>query len=313
MPSPANPITVVIPNYNGARSLEQTLDAVRMQSRQPESVIVVDNGSTDDSARMAEASGVTVIRHRRNRGYGAAANTGLRACRTPNIAVLNSDARPTSSWLESLGTDGPSSADTWAWGSILLTRDGRVESAGDYLHPFWYSGKAGMWGPLDAVRDDPFEVLAPPGAAPLMDAAVVRALGGWFEPYFLYYEDLDLAVRARLAGLRCWMVPKALVEHDLAGSSGGRPPWQNIARSSLWCSIRTNPDLSLDGLARLHMREFRAARRSHTRGAWLKGKALALPAVPLRFVERRKIMRQATDKAWTPSPPAFERARAGGV
>ena len=192
---------------------------------------------------------------------------------------------------------------------LVSSATGRVESAGDFVRWTGLSGKFLTGRPLADLPVQPYEVLAPPGAAPVLVADRVRSLGGWFEPYFLYYEDLDLAMRARLAGMRAWMVPSARVVHDLAGSSGGRPPWEFIARSSTWCSVRTNPSLNVEGLIRLHVREFRAARRHESVGPWLRGKVRGVPALPKRFAERRRIMRAALDRGWTPGPPLLPERR----
>lgn len=304
--SPADAVTVVVPNWNGRDLLPHTLDALAAQTRPPAAVLVVDDGSTDGSADMVSGrAGVEVVRRGRNDGFGAAANAGLARCRTPNVAILNSDARPAPDWLEALAADGPVGDDVWAWGSVLVSSaTGLIESAGDFVRWTGSSGKHLGGRPLEDLPAEPYEVLAPPGAAPLLRADVVRSLGGWFEPYFLYYEDLDLAMRARLAGYRAHLVPSARVSHDLAGSNAGRPPWDRIARSSTWCTIRTNPCLSLHGLARLHAREFRVASRNGGAARWATGKLQALPAIPRRMVERRVIMGAARDRAWVPGPPA---------
>lgn len=303
--SPADPVTVVVPNWNGEALLPAVLDALGAQSRPPAAVVVVDNGSTDGSADLVAARpGVELVRRSDNGGFGAAANAGVARCRTPNVAVLNSDARPEPTWLEALAADGPHGDDIWAWGSVLVSSaTGAVESAGDFVRWTGSSGKYLAGRSVDDLPAEPYEVLAPPGAAPLLRAEVVRELGGWFEPYFLYYEDLDLAMRARLAGHRAHMVPSARVRHDLAGSNGGRPPWDHIARSSTWCAIRTNPCLSLEGLARLHAREYRVARRHGGAARWARGKVRALPGLPRRVAERRHIMRDAADRTWVPGPP----------
>lgn len=304
-PSPADAVTVVIPNHDGAGLLPAALDALAAQTRPPARVLVVDNGSVDGSADAAEARGVEVLRLPTNRGFGAAANAGLASCETPNLAVLNSDARPAPTWLEELARHGPAGEAVWAWGSVLLrSSDGAIESAGDFVRASGRSGKHLGGHPVADLPDGPYEVLAPPGAAPVVRADVVRALDGWFEPYFLYYEDLDLALRARLAGHRCYLVPTAHVVHDLAGSSGGRPPWRHIARSSTWCAIRSNPAASVGGLVRLHARELVAARRQRSGVAWAAGKAAAVPAIPARLRERRAIMAAAVDTDWVPGPPA---------
>jgi glycosyltransferase involved in cell wall biosynthesis len=83
-------ISVVIPTYNGARFLADTIATVRAQTLQPVEIIVVDDGSTDDSAAAAAACGVTVIRQV-NGGIGAARNTGILAATQPWVALLDHD------------------------------------------------------------------------------------------------------------------------------------------------------------------------------------------------------------------------------
>lgn len=301
----ARQVTVVIPNFDGLALLPRALDALDRQTHQPARVLVVDNASTDGSAELAEERGVEVVRRADNGGFGAAANEGLRRCTTPYLVVLNADARPEAGWLRALVEGAPSGDDVWAWGSVLVSATtGLVESAGDFVRPTGQSGKHLGGATVAQLPGEPYEVLAPPGAAPMVRVDVVRELGGWFEPYFLYYEDLDLAMRARLAGYRAFMVPAARVEHDLAGSSGGRPPWDHIARSSTWCTIRTNPSLTAAGFARLHVREYRIARRHGGAAPWARGKARAIPALPKRLAERRRLMRDAVDRQWIPGPPA---------
>ena len=83
-------ISVVIPTYNGARFLADTIATVRAQTLQPAEILVVDDGSSDGSAAVAEACGVTVIR-RENGGICAARNTGILAATQPWIALLDHD------------------------------------------------------------------------------------------------------------------------------------------------------------------------------------------------------------------------------
>jgi glycosyltransferase involved in cell wall biosynthesis len=85
-------ISAVIPCYNGADYLLQALASVASQSRPPDEVIVVDDGSTDGSAAIAESWGATVL-CQPNRGDGAARNTGLRAAGGDAVAWLDADDR----------------------------------------------------------------------------------------------------------------------------------------------------------------------------------------------------------------------------
>lgn len=86
------PITVVIPAYNRAHMLAgAVLSALGQRPRPPAEVIVVDDGSADDTAAVAERLGATVIRHPHNRGLAAARNTGLAAASCEWVAFLDSD------------------------------------------------------------------------------------------------------------------------------------------------------------------------------------------------------------------------------
>ena len=84
-------ISAVLPCFNGTAYLEEALSSIRSQTRPVDEVIVVDDGSTDGSAELAERWGATVIRHGVNRGEGAARNTGWRAATGDAIAWLDAD------------------------------------------------------------------------------------------------------------------------------------------------------------------------------------------------------------------------------
>jgi glycosyltransferase involved in cell wall biosynthesis len=84
------PVSVVIPAYNAAAFLAQALESVRAQSRAPAEVIVVDNGSTDASAAIAQGAGARVLRLG-HPGPSAARNAGVRAASQPWIAFLDAD------------------------------------------------------------------------------------------------------------------------------------------------------------------------------------------------------------------------------
>src|SRR5438132_14127317 len=86
------PVSVVVPAHDRAEVIERALESVAEQRDcEPAEVIVVDDGSTDRTAEVAEANGAEVIRHGRNRGVSAARNTGVRAAAQPWIALLDSD------------------------------------------------------------------------------------------------------------------------------------------------------------------------------------------------------------------------------
>ena len=102
MPSPA--VSIVIPVYNEAENLAAVIDQIHDLGLADYEIIVVDDGSKDDSAAMAEARGARVVRHPYNIGNGAAVKSGLRAargrivvCWTLTASILRSRFRPSSS------------------------------------------------------------------------------------------------------------------------------------------------------------------------------------------------------------------------
>jgi glycosyltransferase involved in cell wall biosynthesis len=88
-------VSVVIPCYNGRKYITGAIDSVLAQTAGPVEVVVVDDGSTDDSAAVVERycgeKPVKLIRHGENRGIAAARNTGVRACRSRVIGFLDQD------------------------------------------------------------------------------------------------------------------------------------------------------------------------------------------------------------------------------
>jgi glycosyltransferase involved in cell wall biosynthesis len=84
------PVTVVIPAFNAAPYLRVTLESVLQQTAQPEAVVVVDDGSTDDTAAIAREIGVTVVQQQQ-KGPGAARNRGVAEATTEFVAFLDAD------------------------------------------------------------------------------------------------------------------------------------------------------------------------------------------------------------------------------
>jgi len=96
--------TIVIPNWNGAHHLPECLDSLSRQTLEASEVLVVDNGSSDDSVELIKQAfpWVRVIEHADNRGFPAAVNAGIRESRGEFIALLNNDTRAEPDWLERL-------------------------------------------------------------------------------------------------------------------------------------------------------------------------------------------------------------------
>ncbi|MFA5649126.1 MAG: glycosyltransferase family A protein [Bacteroidales bacterium] len=87
-----NEYTVIIPAYNAALTIEETLQSVIAQTLKPAAIIVVDDGSTDDTAALAQRFAPLVrVLQQENKGPAAATNLGLANVKTPIIAMLDAD------------------------------------------------------------------------------------------------------------------------------------------------------------------------------------------------------------------------------
>jgi glycosyltransferase involved in cell wall biosynthesis len=102
--SPTPKVSVVIPSYNGARTMASTLDALDRQTlpREQFEVIVVDDASGDDTASIAEAGGAVVVRLAENAGVAAARNRGIAEAVAPVIAFIDDDCTADPDWLRAL-------------------------------------------------------------------------------------------------------------------------------------------------------------------------------------------------------------------
>jgi GT2 family glycosyltransferase len=211
---------VYIPNYNGSQRIGLALRSLREQSR-PVDVVVVDNGSTDDSLALLreEFPEVTVLALERNLGFGPALNRAVAEHPADPLILLNNDAAAEPRFIEALLDANAEGVQSVA-GVLLQERSpGLIDSAGvvadrtlmgfDYLH-----GE-----PAEAAASAP-DPLGPTGGAALYDRAAFAAIGGFDERIFLYYEDLDLALRLSAAGAHCRLAPGARALHAYSASLG---------------------------------------------------------------------------------------------
>jgi GT2 family glycosyltransferase len=292
VPGAGSGVAVVIVNYNGERLLPDCLAALAAQTLAPDEIVVADNGSRDGSLALLRAQHprVRALALGRNFGFAGGANRGVRATAAAWVCVLNSDATPAPDWLARL-TSAPRDERTWALGSVLVSAaTGRIESAGDQYAAAGYAYKLLRDRPLDALPAEPYRVFAAPGAAPVFRRDVFDALGGYEERFFLYYEDVDLAFRAVLAGWHALLVPSARVVHRLGATTRSHARARfYVARNSAWCAVRCLPRTGPRSLARRWLVELRCNRPRRLAPVELAGRLAGLAGLPRVLRERRDI------------------------
>jgi GT2 family glycosyltransferase len=317
-------VTVVIPVWNGAAWLEACLDALAAQSFRDFTVIVVDNGSTDDSRALVarHAPQAALIAWERNRGFAAAVNAGIRASRTEYVALLNVDTLPRPDWLANLVRAMDAGApDVGGLASKMLsmTDPTVVDDCGDSLS--WQGTAAKRGHGRNAVEfEREEEIFSPCAGAALYRKSFLNELGGFDERFFAYLEDVDLGLRGHLRGYRYRFVPMAEVLHQGHGSGLSQARYVRLmTRNRISLLLKNLP-------ARLLIRHaasllygqiyfFIAYRRPL---AALAGYVSVLPVLPHIARERRRIQKnlkitpEQAERLLTPTmaePPLRELAR----
>jgi GT2 family glycosyltransferase len=222
-------IDIIIPNYNGAAHLPTCLDALRKQTRRDFCVVVVDDGSTDDSRELLARlyPDAQVIALPENRGLAHAVNAAFDATGGAYVVLLNNDTEVHPRWLEHLigALDRYSEYDFAASKLLLFDRRDYIHSAGDYYRSNGVPGNRGVW-----QRDSPRFNIMEEVFGPCAGAAAYRRLAleqlaedgrVLDEDLVMYCEDVDLNLRARLRGIRTIYVPRAVVYHRLSATGGG--------------------------------------------------------------------------------------------
>lgn len=209
-------ISVIMALYRGEHYVREALESIAAQSRQPLEVIVVDDGSPDDSVALIESLDLPFelrIVRQGNSGQSAARNTGIRAARGEFIAFLDQDDVWKSNHLEVLAaTIGSDPSHAWVFGDFDLI-DGKGHTiVSSYLTETGV--KLNRRTIADLVRTD---IMALPSASLLRRSALMRVRG--FDRRLSGYEDDELYLRLYRAGYTVVPELRARVRYRMHGSN----------------------------------------------------------------------------------------------
>jgi GT2 family glycosyltransferase len=214
-------VSAVLANWNGMRHIEQCLEALRTQSRPPDEIVVVDNGSTDGSQRWLRerAHAVKLIENEDNAGFAAGYNQAIRASRGERVLIINTDVFLEPGFLEHTLAGMEGAPDIGSATGLIYQQATREWLNGG----FWLRRQIRL--AHSAQRERVAQVFGCTGALMLCRRAMLEdiAVEGEFfdESYFCYGEDIDLSWRAQLRGWRALFVPQARAYHVGSGSLDG--------------------------------------------------------------------------------------------
>ena len=237
---------VVIVTFNSAAHIGDCLRAVH-----DEAVVVVDNGSSDDTVPIATAFGkrVRVIANSSNRGFGPAANQGMRACGDADIVLVNPDVLVSPGTLDQLAHSARRAGAGLVAPRLLFPGGASQESARTFPTIYHLLGRrtrlrrttigrrwhedslperstSGLWRIDWAI-----------GALMYLPRASVELIGGFDEQFFLYGEDVDLCVRLWRAGLPVLLDADATATHGYGRASKHTFDFRRAATRHHWASI----------------------------------------------------------------------------
>ncbi|WP_461058614.1 glycosyltransferase [Silanimonas algicola] len=216
--------SIVIPVYG---KLAYTLACLRslVQTRLPDDVevIVVDDASPDDTGAVLPAiPGLRYHRNARNLGFVGSCNAGAAMARGAHLVFLNNDTTLTPGWLDALLRTFHSHPDTGLAGAQLVYPDGRLQESGGIV---FSDGSGWNFGRFEDPKHPAYTFVREAdycsGAAIALPRALFERLGGFDERYApAYYEDTDLAMKVREAGLKVRVQPASVVVHHEGITAG---------------------------------------------------------------------------------------------
>jgi O-antigen biosynthesis protein len=231
--SDAPEVSIVVPVYNHFELTYGCLEAIAAHIDAPSyEVIVVDDGSTDETARMlATVDGVRVVADGVQRGFIGACNAGAAVARGRYLVFLNNDTEVQRGWLRELRDTFDAEPSAGIVGSKLLYPDGRLQECGGIVRR---DGRAALIGRFADPENPKYNYLRRTdycsGASIMIPRALFETLGG-FDPHYTpaYYEDTDLALRVRQSGREVFYQPLSVLVH-YEGMTGGTDVAHGVKR-----------------------------------------------------------------------------------
>lgn len=250
----------MIPHWNRRDLLQALLTNIQIQTRPFDEVIVVDNGSTDDSPSVAEALGAKVVRLPSNLGFAPAVNRGIEAADADWVAILNNDVTLDPEWLAELVSNVSPEID-FASGKILSSRQlSTIDGTFDEISRGACAYRCGAGKPDSPLWNQPRRIRMAPMTAALFRRQLFADIGGLDETFESYLEDVDFGLRCAEHGRAGKYVPSAAAYHQGSATLGawnpaaafrisrnqvllaakhfrGQPIWPILAGQLLWALV----------------------------------------------------------------------------
>ena len=296
-------ISVIIVNYNGGEWLARSVQSVVNQSFTDFECFIVDNGSEDGSIASLPKldKRFTIMELGENTGFARGNNIAAQKARGDWIALLNPDAFARSDWLEKLLEATSLAPNVTMVGSTqyMALEPNIYDGVGDFYHIAGLAWRGKHGHRTDNHTPQTREVFGPCAAAALYNREIFQQLGGFDERFFCYHEDVDLALRFRLAGGICIQKADAIVDHVSSGISGKASPFAvyHGTRNRIWTFVKSMPLAGIIILGPLHIvlniafLIWSLFRKGRAKPTW-RGVRDGVKGIPMMWKSRKSIKRK---------------------
>lgn len=216
-------VSVIILNYNGAHFLPECIESLQKQDYKNVEIILVDNGSVDNSIDVAKSYGIEkIVQMKENKGFSIANNEAAKVASGELIFFMHTDMRFEKNCVSELVKGASKSPDIFAVDPLQYSWDGtKITHGGTVLK------KSGLknWFPFIfvdylGVVDRAIEIPWGCAGSLMVIKDMFEKLGGFDNTFFLDGEDMDLCWRAWMMGWKTVYVPTARLYHKVGGSGG---------------------------------------------------------------------------------------------
>lgn len=273
-------LSVIIPNYNGLKYLKNCLNSLEKVKSNNLNIIIIDNGSDDDSLEFLSGKWKSkfrsttnskstsrsksdssdedkipsnikykIIYNKENIGFANAVNQGIKASSTEYVFLLNNDTEIEENTIKNLIKTIEKDENIFSVSSKMIQYNDLdlIDDAGDEYTILGWTKKVGEGKPSNLYTEER-EIFSSCAGAALYKKSLFEKIGYFDGNFFAYMEDVDIAYRANIEGYKNIYCPEAIVYHVGSGSSGSRYNEFKIklaARNNIWVILKNMPIIQI--------------------------------------------------------------------